>query len=187
MNFEGLLTLFLSPIIFGFRGESRDDVERGPPTSAKTKAASKGKQISPCLMARMDAGPHLYKPWEGLGGTGVCVIPSQERGDICQGRSAFTVAGLLRCGIHNLPAPEAGREVRSGHVALVPAVIVPGERRARADVSGGGGATRAHEKPKNWRGRSYQMESLVRLRSTRPFSSTMMSDFRLPSLSWAEK
>ncbi len=32
-----------------------------------------------------------------------------------------------------------------------------------------------------------QMESLVRLRSSFPFSSRMMSILRLPSLSWAEK
>jgi len=37
----------------------------------------------------------------------------------------FTIAGLLRRCIHNLPASKAGWEVRSGHEALVPAVIVP--------------------------------------------------------------
>lgn len=41
----------------------------------------------------------------------------------------LTITGLLWCCIHNLPAPKARREVRSGHVALVPAVIVPDKKR----------------------------------------------------------
>lgn len=90
-------------------------------------------------MALTEAGPQQYRP-EGKqkshDGLGPLQWGQAGAGVVSMGvGSAFlleslTIAGLLRRGVQHLPASVSGREVLSGHPALIPDMEVPeGEAR----------------------------------------------------------
>lgn len=97
-------------------------------TSAKTNGASYLNMSSPSLMALTGMGPQQYTPEargqcrdRGDGATLVWIYLDQK------GPHGFfiTVTFLLWCGITGLPAIKIRLQVRPGHPALHPAVIVP--------------------------------------------------------------
>lgn len=88
-------------------------------TSAKQNFKSKGWQIKPSLMAATEAGPQRKNPVNRP-----ILISLRSLPQTCHPPRP-TSTGLLGRSVHHLPPSEAGWQIRTRHVGLVPAVVVP--------------------------------------------------------------